>query len=195
MNHIEFIHQMDRIKDTFGPTHYSKERMDMIWKFTNTLHIVEFIDIVDSCIANFKFAPLPNDFLKAFYEKRKSQYRENQKQTFSYDIDPTGSTSCTSCYETGYCFVEIKGYKGNGPIVMECYCSNGIRKVSLPKWSQKNSENISIKKFPFDLFIPNKILKNQNGEIIFNEYRISGSNAVENWFKNILKNSEELWNK
>jgi len=189
MNQANFLEQLNRCSNAFGPTHFGKERTDMIWTYCNSLDDSQFKRIASQFISNFKHAPLPSDFLKAFYEEKKAEYQKHPERQHEKEV--TREIDCFSCYETGWVFVKI--VSSEKTIMMFCSCRYGqkeeIQNVgsAVPPWDPKFEIEQRFNRLPFPMkaFVPNSEEREQ--------FFSTGHNDIaERWVKKKIE-SKKFW--
>lgn len=181
---FEFQNQMQRLTGTFGKNHFSDERMALIWRTVKELNKRQFENIVDHFLASFRQAPLPADFLKAYYEERRAAM--TQQTTFQGSAQAEEKPlDCLECAETGFCFVKDETIQA--PILMRCSCQMGANAVAshIPQWRPEIGGLFPRQKFPMEGFKP----KLRIGEEVMGDGFWA---RVERW-KARIQFSEDYW--
>jgi hypothetical protein len=70
MNETHFQAQLDRLKATFGPNAYSKERVALIWREVRHLNEFTFVRIMDELLGSCRHPPLVPEFRDAMARER-----------------------------------------------------------------------------------------------------------------------------
>lgn len=179
LNKQIFLRQLESLIEVF-PTLKSKNRIDRIFWFMKDLPENGFVEIFNSMIDNFKFAPTPNDFHEASvaWKKKNNFYQK-------FDVDYV-KVDCDYCNDTG--IVLSKNIYGSENNLMRCDCSSGLENdKKLPQWSSDLRQAFQKTKCPLEWFKPEIDQEDSDKKLVSKIW-----SKLEAWQLKIL-NSEKYW--
>lgn len=75
-----YINQIERLKESFNPKAYGKEKIELIWGVVKWIPDRDLILIIDDFIADSKWPPNRKDFLDKIGERRLTNYQQEKKK-------------------------------------------------------------------------------------------------------------------
>jgi hypothetical protein len=182
----EFESQIARLSDAFGKPGFTSERVALIYKYCGSLRAHQFTSIVDHFIATHRQAPLPQDFLKAYYEEKKREYQNHPTR----EAEHITEIECHDCYMTGWMFIKTKPTEPT--VILHCSCQYGKILAEtrgeqfIPRWDKCDVLFAWIRiPFPVKAFIPNT---EERQKLLSTGF----SNIVERWNQK-KKEAEKYW--
>lgn len=135
MTKIEFLEELERMRETYGEKAYPKERADILFEKLKWLEPLEFRAIVSELIANNAHAPMLGKFeevTRAFKQKNSARSEE------AFQAWLSTQPWCDFCGRQGFILARLRGDTITAhPFAFRCSCDIGERAAfKYPLWSE-----------------------------------------------------------